>query len=100
MQDKIENFVPNGDRILVEGIMSPPTSEFLLPDAQKEKPTLGRVVLVGNGSMSEEGKKFSMPFQEKDTVMFPKRSGQEINIDGKTYIVLKSADIIGYFRGQ
>lgn len=93
----INNFHLNGDRVLIE-IEENTQQEFKILASQREKPTMGKVILVGNGLMGEEGKKCSMPVQIGDTVFFTQWSGATINISNREYVCLKINDIIGYWR--
>ena len=68
-------------------------SGIIIPDAAKEKPLRGTVVAVGNGKKDEP-----MTVKEGDTVLFGQYSGTEIKIAGKTYLIMKEADVYGVFQ--
>lgn len=86
------NFKPNEDRVLVEPAPaeSKTASGIIIPDTAKEKPQIGTIVAVGPGKKDE-------PINVKvgDTVFYGKYSGTEINIDGKDYLIMRNADILG-----
>ncbi len=85
------NFQPLGKRVLVERIEEATTtaSGIIIPDSAKEKPSEGIVVAV-----SEEVKNISC----KDKVVFGKYTGNELSLDGKTYLIIDTDDIFGIIK--
>lgn len=85
---------PLADRVLIEPIPAEEktASGIIIPDAAKEKPLKGIVIAAGNGKKDEP-----MTVKEGDTVLFGQYSGTEIKIEGKTYLIMKEADIYGVF---
>ncbi|MFQ3622939.1 MAG: co-chaperone GroES [Acetobacteraceae bacterium] len=90
-------FKPLGDRVLVEP--SPAETKtrggIIIPDTAGEKPTRGTVVAVGPGSRAEDGRLLPLDVKKGDTVLYGKWSGTEVKMDGKDYVILKEADILG-----
>ncbi|RYM32923.1 co-chaperone GroES [Brumimicrobium glaciale] len=86
---------PLADRVLIEPIPAEEktASGIIIPDAAKEKPLKGTVIAAGNGKKDEP-----MTVKEGDTVLFGQYSGTEIKIEGKTYLIMKEADIYGVFQ--
>ncbi|WP_299203682.1 co-chaperone GroES [Brumimicrobium sp.] len=86
---------PLADRVLIEPTPAEEktASGIIIPDAAKEKPLRGTVVAVGNGKKDEP-----MTVKEGDTVLFGQYSGTEIKIEGKTYLIMKEADVYGVFQ--
>lgn len=86
---------PLADRVLIEPIPveEKTASGIIIPDAAKEKPLKGNIVAVGNGKKDEP-----MTVKEGDTVLYGQYSGTEIKIEGKTYLIMKEADIYGVFH--
>ena len=86
---------PLADRVLIEPTPAEEktASGIIIPDAAKEKPLRGTVVAVGNGKKDEP-----MTVKEGDTVLFGQYSGTEIKIAGKTYLIMKEADVYGVFQ--
>lgn len=82
---------PLADRVLVE----PAAAEektiggIIIPDTAKEKPLQGKVVAVGNGTKDEE-----MVVKIGDTVLYGKYSGNELEFEGKKYLVMRQSDIL------
>ena len=71
-------------------------SGIVLPDtAEKEKPIKGKVVSVGPGKFDEDGeKRIPMSVKVGDIVLFKKYGPDEIEIDGKKYLVGDEDDIL------
>ena len=90
-------FRPLHDRVLVESLDSEEKTAggIIIPDTAKEKPQEGKVIAVGPGSKSEDGKITPMDVKIGDIVLFGKWSGTEVKIDGKEYSIMKESDIMG-----
>jgi len=92
MAVKIE---PLGARVLIlpdEG-EEKTNSGIYLPETAKEKPQQGTVEAVGD---EEE---MTTNLKAGDKVLFPKYSGNEIKIDGKTYLLMDEADVLARIVG-
>ena len=90
-------FRPLHDRVLGESLDSEEKTSggIINPDTAKEKPQEGKVIAVGPGSKSEEGKITPMDVKVGDHVLFGKWSGTEVKVDGKDYSIMKESDIMG-----
>ena len=90
------NFVPQGDRVLVEAAAAEEktTGGIIIPDSAQEKPQKGTVVAVGPGKKKDE----PITVKVGDKVLYGKYSGTEISIDGKEYLIMKQDDIFGNFE--
>ena len=90
-------FRPLHDRVLIESLESEEKTAggIIIPDTAKEKPQEGKVIAVGPGSKTEEGKIIPMDVKVGDRVLFGKWSGTEVKIDGKEYSIMKENDIMG-----
>ena len=73
---------------------------IIIPDTAKEKPQEGKVVAVGSGARTEDGKVIPMDVKIGDLVLFGKWSGTEVKIDGKEYSIMKESDIMGISKGK
>ena len=91
---------PLGDHLVVEALKeTKKKSGIILPETvDKEKPEQGKVVSVGPGKMSQDGKRTPMEVKKGDIVLFKKYSPDEIKIDGKEYLILKEEDILGILK--
>jgi chaperonin GroES len=68
---------------------------IILPDTAKEKPQMGKVVAVGPGKILDNGKRSEMTLKKNDKVLYPKYIGNDVEIDGEKYVILKESDILG-----
>lgn len=66
-----------------------------LPDTAKEKPQAGKVIATGPGKLLDNGKRSPMNIKKNDEVLFPKYIGNDVEIDGEKYVILKERDILG-----
>ena len=90
-------FKPLGNRIVVE-----PSEEeaqmsaggIYIPDTAKEKPQEGKVVAVGPGKMSDDGKRIPMEVEVGDTVVYSKYGGTEFREGATEYLVLREDDVL------
>lgn len=91
---------PLGDRILVEVLEAKEKTKggIVLPDTAKEKPQEAKVVAVGNGRVSDEGKVIPPQVKVGDVILFGKYSGTEINVDDKECLMLKEEDILAIVK--
>jgi chaperonin GroES len=95
------NIRPLGDRILVKRIQEEEKTKggIIIPDTAKEKPQEGRVVAVGKGKMTEEGKLLVPDVKAGDRILFGKYAGSEIKLEGEEHLILREDDILGVLEG-
>jgi chaperonin GroES len=75
------------EKMTKSGIVLPETSE-------KEKPVMGKVLAVGPGKKNEAGQVQPMPVKVGDKVLFKKYGPDEIEIEGKKYLVGDEDDLL------
>jgi chaperonin GroES len=65
-------FRPLGDRVLVKRIKEEERTKggIVIPDTAKEKPQEGKVVSVGKGKYSEDGKLIPTEVKAGDKILF------------------------------
>jgi chaperonin GroES len=87
---------PLGDRVLVKPIPREEVTKggIVLPDTVKEKPQEGKVLAVGPGKMSDDGKRMPLDVQVGDTVIYAKYGGTEIKEVDEELIILRESDIL------
>ena len=87
---------PLHDRILVkrEDEEEGKHGSIIVPDTAKEKPQRGKVVAVGNGKITEEGKKIPLDVKAGDRILFSKYSGSEVKIDNEDYLIFREEDVL------
>ena len=88
---------PLQDRILVKRLDEEEKTKggIIIPDAAKEKPQEGKVIAVGGGKVSEDGKVLPLDVKKGDRVLFSKYSGTEINLDGDEHLIIREDDVLG-----
>lgn len=59
-----------------------------------EKPQRGSVEALGTGKLDENGKMIAWNVKKGDVVLFKKYSPEEIEIDGKQYLIMQESDIL------
>ena len=91
------NVKPLEDRIVVEPSEAETTtsSGLVIPDTAKEKPQQGKVLAVGPGRTTDEGKVVAMAVKVGDTVLYSKYGGTEVTIGGKDLLILAGRDVLG-----
>jgi chaperonin GroES len=89
---------PLGDRVVVEVTQEKgqkTKSGIYLPETvDKERPEQGKVVAVGPGKLSDDGKRIPMNVAKGDVVLFTKYGPNEIKVDGKEYLIAREEDIL------
>ncbi len=90
------NIKPLGDRIVLKVLEAEEktASGIVLPDTAKEKPQQGKVLAVGPGKYSDDGKLLPMSVKVGDTVLFAKYAGTEIKYKGEELLILRESDLL------
>jgi len=88
---------PLHDRILVKRLEEGDErhGSIIIPDTAKEKPQEGKVIAVGNGKVTDDGKKIPLDVKAGDRILFGKYSGSEVKLAGKEYLIMKEEDVLG-----
>ena len=91
------NLKPLGDRLIVKAIEEEETtaSGIVLPDTAKEKPQEAKVLAVGPGRVTDDGKVQPIDVKVGDTVVFGKYSGTEVKVDGDELLIIREDDVLG-----
>ncbi|MBN1793737.1 MAG: co-chaperone GroES [Candidatus Omnitrophica bacterium] len=91
---------PLADRVLVKRLEAEETTKggIVLPDTAKEKPQKGEVMEVGPGVVTDEGKVKSLQVKKGDKVLFGKYAGNEVEIDGENYLIMREDDILAIIK--
>jgi chaperonin GroES len=87
---------PLHDRLLVERLEEKEVKKggIIIPDTAKEKPQEGKVIAVGNGKVTDEGKKIPLDVKAGDKILFGKYSGSEVKLDDKEYLIMREEDVL------
>ena len=90
---------PLGDRVVIEPISEEKEgktkSGLYLPEtASRERPEKGKIIAIGQGKITNEGKRLPMNVKKGDIVLFTKYGPNEFKIDGKEYLIAREEDIL------
>ncbi len=89
---------PLHDRILIKRMEEEEEVRrggIIIPDSAKEKPQEGKVIAVGTGKVTEDGKKIPLDVKAGDRILFGKYSGSEVKIDDEEYLIMREEDVLG-----
>ena len=89
------NLRPLGDRVLVkpDEAEEKTASGLYISKGAQEKPQRGTVIAVGAGKMDDDGERIPMDVKVNDVVIYGKYGGNEVKIDGETYLLMRDSDI-------
>ena len=87
---------PLGDRILIQRLEAEEKTKggIVLPESAKEKPKEGKIVSVGKGKVTEDGKTVPLSVKAGDRVLFSSYAGTDIKIEGEDYLILREEDVL------
>ncbi len=91
------NFKPLSNHIFIEAVSEDKKTKsgIVLPDtAEKEKPMVGKIVAIGPGKLNEKGERIQMSLKVGDKVLFKKYGPDEIEVEGKKYLVGDEDDVL------
>lgn len=90
---------PLGDRVVIEPLNEDKGGKtkagiYLPETTDKEKPEQGKIIAVGPGRTTDDGKKVPPTVKKGDVVLFTKYGPNEIKVDGKEYLIAREEDIL------
>jgi chaperonin GroES len=87
---------PLQDRILVKRIdeESKTKGGIIIPDTAKEKPQEAKVIAVGKGKVTDDGKLQPLDVKKGDRVLISKYSGTEVNVEGEEHLIIREEDVL------
>jgi chaperonin GroES len=87
---------PLGDRVVIRPTPKEEVSKggIVLPDTAKEKPQEGKVIAVGPGRLTEDGKRIAMEVKKGDKVIYSKYAGTEFKLDDEELVIMREGDIL------
>lgn len=88
---------PLGDRLLVQRLEAEEKTKggIVLPDTAKEKPKEGKIVGVGKGRITDDGKTVPLNVKVGDKILFTSYAGTDVKIEGEEYLILREEDVLG-----
>jgi len=95
------NVRPLRDRILVKRVeeQEQRIGGIIIPDTAKEKPQQAKVIAVGSGRVSDEGKVTPLDVKAGDYVLVGKYAGTEIKLNGEEYLIVREDEVLGVTEG-
>jgi chaperonin GroES len=93
---------PLQDRVIVKRLEEEEKTKggIIIPDTAKEKPQEGKVIAVGKGKLTEDGKVIPLDVKVGDRILFGKYSGTEVKIEGEEHLIMREEDILGIIEGK
>lgn len=87
---------PLGGRVLVQRVEEQETLKggIILPDTAKKKQATAKVIAVGPGETTQEGKVLPIAVQVGDTILMDKYSGQEVTLNDEEFVIVRASDIL------
>ena len=87
---------PLGDRVVIKPTPKEEVSKggIVLPDTAKEKPQEGKIIAVGPGRLTEDGKRIAMEVKKGDKVIYSKYAGTEFKVDNEDLVIMREGDIL------
>jgi chaperonin GroES len=93
---------PLGDRVVVEREEAKTTTAggIVLPDTAKDKPQKGKVLAIGDGRLTKDGKRRPLQVKEGDHVLFTSYAGEEVPFDReRRTLLMREDDILAIVEG-
>ena len=85
---------PLFDRVVLKQIKEQrEKTNIILPDTAQAKPILAKVMEIGTGGKLN-GEEIDFKVKGGDNVLYNKYAGNEFNIDGEEFILIKQSDIL------
>jgi chaperonin GroES len=90
------NLKPLGDRVVIEREEAKDRTAggIVLPETAKDKPQKGKVLAVGDGRITKDGKRRELQVKVGDQVLFTSYAGDEFKILGDQKVLLMREDDI------
>ncbi|NTV44681.1 MAG: co-chaperone GroES [Candidatus Yonathbacteria bacterium] len=95
--------VPLGDRVVVRALdphehMKTASGIFIPETVDRERPEQGTVVAVGEGRLTDEGKRIPVGVKKGDLILFSKYGPDEVKINGEEYYILGESSILAIIK--
>ncbi len=94
------NIRPLHDRILARRIEEKEQVRggIIIPDTAKEKPLEAEIIAVGDGKITDDGKRIPLDVKAGDRVLIGKYSGTEVKLQDEEYIILREEEVLGVIK--
>lgn len=91
------NLKPLGERVVIQRQKAEEKSAggIIIPEtASKDKPVMGKVLAVGPGKLTDDGKRVPLEVKAGDDVFFSKYAGTDLKVDGEEYLIINESEIL------
>jgi chaperonin GroES len=87
---------PLDDRIVARPLEAEQKSAggILLPDTAKEKPQRAKVLAVGQGRLTDDGKRVPLTVKAGDEILYGKYAGTDIKWKGEELKILRENEVL------
>jgi chaperonin GroES len=87
---------PLDDRIVIQPLEAEQKTSggILLPDTAKEKPQRAKVLAIGDGRLTDDGKRIALTVKVGDEVLYGKYAGTEIKYRGEELKILRESEVL------
>ncbi len=88
--------IPLDDHVLVRPSQDESTtaSGIILSSKKDEKPVKGEIIAIGQGKLLDNGDRVTPDVKVGDTVYFTAYAPDEVELEGETYLVIKSTSLL------
>ncbi len=88
---------PLGDKIMIKRLDAATRTDsgIFLPESATEKPQEAKVLAVGEGRLTDSGKRVAFQVKKGDTIVISKWGGSEIKLGSDEVIIVTEEDILG-----
>lgn len=96
MMLKANSIKPLFDNVLIKPLEGETKTAggIVLPETAKEKPQVGKVMAVGGGGITDDGKKVPMLVKVGQVVMYKKWGGNEVKVGTEEWLLVEQKDIL------
>ena len=93
---------PLDDRIVVRALEAEEKTAggILLPDTAKEKPQKGKVLAIGAGRLTDEGKRLPLDVKVGDVVLHGKYAGTDVKWNGEDLKILRENEVLAIIEDK
>lgn len=94
------NITPLFDNVLIKPLKAENKTAggIYLPDNVKEKPQVGEIMAIGDGTVDEKGNKVPMVVKIGQKVMYTKWGGNEVKVENEEWKLVKQSDILAIVK--
>ena len=92
---------PLSDRVIVKPALKEEMTKagIIVPDTvDKERPEIGKVVAVGEGKTTDDGKTIPLKVKVGNMVLFAKYGPDEVKIDNEEYLIVSESNILAIIK--